>query len=133
MRKFLLTVFCFLGLIASQNAIAQHAVSHDSLNAANSSLSSDENNANTSSIFKINDDIKLYPNPAGDQLNVVFNTDVNVKNIAIYNLIGKMQNVYRVNGNNAGLDISSLPAGVYFVRFIDDQGGVIATRRFTHE
>ncbi|HXS36451.1 MAG TPA: T9SS type A sorting domain-containing protein [Flavipsychrobacter sp.] len=132
MRKFLLTVFCFFGLVASQKAIAQHTVSHDTLSTANSTIASDDN-AGSSSIFKINDDVVLYPNPAKDQLNVVFNEDANIKNIAIYNLIGKMQNVYRVNGNNAGLDISALPSGVYFIRFIDNQGSVIATRRFTHE
>ncbi len=80
------------------------------------------------------ENITLYPNPAKNELNVLFNADADVKIISIYNLIGKAVNVYRLTSNNsAKLDIENMPSGVYFLRMIDSKGQVIATRKFTHQ
>ncbi|OJW82104.1 MAG: hypothetical protein BGO69_16025 [Bacteroidetes bacterium 46-16] len=80
------------------------------------------------------DDITLYPNPAKNELNVLFNPDADVKIISVYNLIGKAVTVYRLTSNNsAKLDIENIPTGIYFLRLIDSKGQVIATRKFTHQ
>lgn len=85
-------------------------------------------------VNRMKDDVVMYPNPAHDELNVIYNGNSSIKNIAVYNLIGKVVNVYKVTGNNnANLDISSIPSGIYFVRLVDAQGHVIATRKFTHQ
>lgn len=87
-------------------------------------------------IAKVNnskDDISLYPNPAQNEVNVTFNRELGVKNVAIYNLVGKQISVYRVNGTSAKLDIERIPAGIYFLRLVDSNGRVVATRRFTHQ
>lgn len=84
-------------------------------------------------VSKNEDNLTLYPNPAINNVNVVFDASLNVKNIAIYNLIGKAVKVYKVNGNSAKLEINDVPSGIYFVRLINAQGQIVATRKFTHQ
>ncbi|HYD21922.1 MAG TPA: T9SS type A sorting domain-containing protein [Flavipsychrobacter sp.] len=85
------------------------------------------------SLSKNNDEVTLYPNPATDDLNVVFGANDGVKNIAVYNVIGKAIVVYKVAGNSAKMDISRLPNGVYFLRLSDAKGQVVSTKRFTKQ
>lgn len=78
-------------------------------------------------------DVVMYPNPAHNELNVLFDGNAGIKNITVYNLIGKAVTVYKVNGNSANMDVSNIPSGIYFIRLIDAQGRVVATRKFTHQ
>lgn len=82
-------------------------------------------------INRTTESVTVYPNPAHSELNVLFDGSV-VKNIAVYNLIGKAVKVFRVSGNSAKLDIDNLPSGIHFINLIDAQGKVVATRKFTH-
>lgn len=84
-------------------------------------------------VTKNDDNISIYPNPAKDDINVVFDGNTGIKNIAIYNLIGKAVSIYKVNGNSAKLNLSSIPSGIYFLRLLDNQGRIVATRKFTHQ
>lgn len=86
-----------------------------------------------SSVSKSADNISIYPNPAKNDINVVFNANSNIKNIAVYNLIGKVVSVYKVYGNSAKLDLSNVPSGIYFMRLVDNVGRTVATRKFTHQ
>lgn len=79
------------------------------------------------------DNIVVYPNPARDEINVLFDRSMDVRNITVYNLIGKAVTVYKVSGNSAKLDIQNIPSGIYFLRMLDAQGHVLATRKFTHQ
>lgn len=89
--------------------------------------------ASINTVGKTTDAVVVYPNPASDELNVLFNEAAGIKNIAIYNLIGKPVMVYKVSDNNsAKLNIGSIPSGVYFLRLFDGQGRVTAIRKFTH-
>ncbi|MCW3121133.1 MAG: hypothetical protein JWQ38_625 [Flavipsychrobacter sp.] len=74
--------------------------------------------------------ISLYPNPAANELNVVSSPASGVKTIALYNMIGKMMNVYKVNDGSANLDISNVPAGIYFAKLYNSTGNTIATKKF---
>lgn len=91
------------------------------------------NTNNVSKIAITREDVVLYPNPAYGEVNVTFNKELGVKNVAIYNLVGKQVSAYRVNGTSAKLDIEKIPAGIYFLRMMDSNGRVVATRRFTHQ
>lgn len=87
-----------------------------------------------STVVSYDDDVELYPNPAHSSVNITFSAASRVKNIAIYNLIGKVVSVYRVTTNNsAKLEIDDLPAGIYFARLTDVNGKLVATRKFTHQ
>lgn len=80
------------------------------------------------------DDVVLYPNPAANELNVVYDASADVKTIAVYNLIGKAMTVYKVTANNsANLNLENLPSGIYFARLINSQGNVVVTRKFTKQ
>jgi hypothetical protein len=81
------------------------------------------------------DDVTLYPNPApGNELNIVYDQSADIKNIAVYNLIGKIVAVYKVTGNNsANLSLETLTPGIYFVRLFNSQGEVVLAKRFTRQ
>ncbi len=84
-------------------------------------------------VFPSTDDIKLYPNPANEDINVVFDANADIKNIAIYNIIGKVMSIYKVTGNSANLTLDGIPAGIYFVRLYNSHGDVVVTRKFTKQ
>lgn len=84
-------------------------------------------------IIKSEDNIVVFPNPAKSSVNVVYGAGMDVKNIGIYNLIGKMVSVYKVGSNSAKLDVENLPSGIYFVRLFNSQGKVVGTRKFTRQ
>lgn len=86
-----------------------------------------------SSISKSDESVTVYPNPAREAVNVVFDDNLNAKTVAVYNLIGKVVSYYRVTGNSAHLDLSDVASGIYFLRLMNVQGEVVATRKFTHQ
>ena len=79
-------------------------------------------------------DLLIYPNPAHDELNVVYDPSADVKTIAVYNIIGKVMTVYKVSDPaGANLNIENIPSGIYFVRFMNSHGEAVVTRRFTKQ
>lgn len=80
-------------------------------------------------------DIAIYPNPAQNHIDLVFNPSSDVKSIAVYNLIGKVVSVYKVtNKNSARCEFNTdMPSGIYVVRVADSKGNVIATRKITRQ
>ena len=115
----------------SQEIYAQDTISGSSKTLTYIAYASSTGIKTTSS----SDDVVLFPNPAREAVNVIFDGRAGVKTIAIYNLIGKMVSpVYKPSGNNsAKIDVNEMPAGVYFIRLMDGQGRVVATRRFVHQ
>ncbi len=85
-------------------------------------------------VVKSTGDITMYPNPATSALNVVFDANADIKNIAVYNIIGKQVNMFRVSGaTSASLNVENLSDGIYFVRLMNSNGEVVATRKFTKQ
>lgn len=66
--------------------------------------------------------IKIYPNPAADILNVQLpdNPDFEIQKISIINMIG--QTVYASAGKTMAIDISSLGTGIYQLLLTTDKG-----------
>jgi hypothetical protein len=81
------------------------------------------------------DDIVMYPMPAGDVLNLVYDDKAGVSMLAIYNMIGKRVGpVYKpATTGSAKLELRDMPNGIYFIKLLNAQGQVIATRRFSHQ
>ncbi len=89
---------------------------------------------NVVNVSRSEDDVVLFPNPARNNLNIVINNNsMGVKSVAVYNLIGKAVSHYRINGNNAKLELTEIPSGIYFVRLMNSKGQVVATRKFTKQ
>jgi len=84
-------------------------------------------------INNFSSDVSLYPNPARDEVNVVYDANADIKNIAVYNIIGKVMAVYKVSGPSANLNLEAMPSGIYFVRLANSYGQVIATKKFTKQ
>lgn len=78
-----------------------------------------------------NNEMVVYPNPAHDELNVVFSGDV--KSLAVYNIIGKVMATYRVTGSSANISLENVPSGIYFLRLLNSQDNVVATKKFTKQ
>ena len=85
-------------------------------------------------VSKVSDEMSLYPNPTNNDINVVYSATANIKTISVYNIIGKAMAIYKpVTDNSANLSLENVPAGIYFVRLINAQGEVVATRKFTKQ
>jgi hypothetical protein len=75
----------------------------------------------------INNDIRVYPNPAVDYIRITDND--NVSKVWIYNILGKRVKAYDVEVSGMKFDIRDLPRGMYIVRLIDNNEELVMTRR----
>ncbi len=66
--------------------------------------------------------IKLYPNPAGNTLNIE-SQDI-IKEIEFYDALGKKAKAITLNKKEATIDISSLAKGNYIINLITDKGKI---------
>ncbi len=80
-----------------------------------------------------NHEISMYPNPAKKEINVIYGYAQESNTICIYNIIGKIVSVYKFDGASANLNIENIPSGIYFLKFIDSKGDVVAVKKFTKE
>jgi Glycosyl hydrolase family 9/Cellulose binding domain/Secretion system C-terminal sorting domain/Divergent InlB B-repeat domain len=71
-----------------------------------------------------NSEIKTYPNPANDFLNVIVSGESKSKEILIYDLFGKIvfQKTLVANAYEEAINMSKLPAGLYKLIYISDAG-----------
>ena len=74
--------------------------------------------------FYLSDGLKIFPNPATNEVYIKNNASVNIDNISLYNLEGRL--VYSSKDTNYGslrkMDVSHLSQGVYFVNISTDYG-----------
>ncbi len=73
------------------------------------------------------DDIKLYPNPAGDYFRI--ENGVNIKDIEIINVLGKTIKTFSAQSQSDNFYIGDLSTGLYLVRMSDKNKSVIKTIR----
>lgn len=59
--------------------------------------------------------IKIYPNPATDNLTLIFPNNISNTEIEIYNLLGEKEIYSKAAGQKTNIDITGLTAGVYFI------------------
>ena len=64
--------------------------------------------------------LSLYPNPATNALQINNPNNVVIKQVKMYNLLGK--EVIQVQGNSKTINVSNLQSGVYFVKLIAQEG-----------
>lgn len=85
-------------------------------------------------VAKPQNEVVLYPNPAQNDVNIVYDPAADVKNITVYNIIGKTMAVYKVsNSSSANLDLGNIPSGLYFARLTNTGGAIVATKKFTKQ
>ncbi len=64
--------------------------------------------------------LSLYPNPVTNVLQINNPNNAVIKQIQVYNLLGK--EVIQVQGNSKTINVSNLQSGVYFVKLITQEG-----------
>lgn len=71
--------------------------------------------------------VTIYPNPAADILTLSHTNNVELKNVIIYDLLGKevLRQEFDTNSSEQTINIASLTAGTYFVKIFSDAGSVI--------
>gem|GEM_PF-3325820 len=77
-------------------------------------------------------DISLYPNPANDNLTVSVNDVADITRMTIYDIYGKQVMQYPIQNKLNHISMSGFAAGTYFIRFYNNAGTPILSRRFTH-
>tara|TARA_Y100000994_G_scaffold237411_1_gene228940 strand:- start:1669 stop:3930 length:2262 start_codon:yes stop_codon:yes gene_type:complete len=82
------------------------------------------NNNNTVINENNNTWLNIYPNPANNQLNIIFNNAINNNTIILFDHLGKVCDNIQVQNIEAGgkitIDVSNLSSGLYFIHLIND-------------
>ncbi len=73
--------------------------------------------------------ISIYPNPATNFISI--NKDENVRDIAIFNLVGRKLKTFQNVEKDEHYDVSDLPMGMYLVQVIDDKKKIVTTQRIS--
>ena len=81
-------------------------------------------------ILTANNQIELYPNPAKNALSVQFGA-VRFDRVIMFTATGSLIEERDINETQMSFDVSNLPSGVYFMRFL--QGKLAVTKRFVKE
>ena len=74
---------------------------------------------------KIRHEVKIYPSPVHDLLNIEFDKEVDDANVYLYAISGKHIKTVRANGFNCILDMSGLYMGLYIVRISSRELNVV--------
>jgi DNA-binding beta-propeller fold protein YncE len=70
-------------------------------------------------------DIQLFPNPTGGELRITNYELRKGGEIAIYNNLGQLQQLATFNSPLSTIDVSRLPAGIYFVKISCDDKVIV--------
>jgi sugar lactone lactonase YvrE len=71
--------------------------------------------------FTIENNLKLYPNPATDIINIEFNQLTNPK-LEVYDINGRVLLNQKLNNTTSQIDIASYPMGVYLFKITSEEG-----------
>lgn len=62
----------------------------------------------------------VYPNPSSSSINIIFNESITKLNYELINSLGQVIKNKRLKSNS--IDISSIPAGIYFLKITNENG-----------
>lgn len=69
--------------------------------------------------------VQLYPNPAGDHLNISVNRNNAKLAVKIYNLLGGIMNNFIMDNNQQQINLSGYSKGLYFIHINDGNESVL--------
>lgn len=128
-------VFTVLNTIALTATYTEYTVNFGSYNGTDTFLAFRHNTNSSSSSVYIDDvkweialdlatidfditNLKYYPNPVKDVLNLTYTKDIS--KIAVYNLLGQKMIESAVNSTSAKIDMSALSNGSYILKFTSE-------------
>ena len=81
----------------------------------------------SNTLIDVIQNLVLYPNPTNGKLRIE-NGELTIEGVEVYDVYGKLLQTLTVNDVAADLDVTHLPAGLYFARIRTDNG--VVTKRF---
>ena len=72
--------------------------------------------------FEFSTYFTLYPNPAGETLNIKTKENIKISSLNIYDISGRLVQTISNPETNLGIDVSSLKTGNYFLKINSDNG-----------
>ena len=81
------------------------------------------NDDDNESIEELSSAINVYPNPVSDKLYI--ETETVVKEVVIYDVYGRQQELSAVSGQQSVIDVANLNSGVYFVKVVTENGEIV--------
>ena len=66
----------------------------------------------------LSSDVRVFPNPTTGAFNVVFNSDLTIERLNIMSLLGRVVYTSQMPQKRNQIDLSDMPAGIYFVEAI---------------
>ena len=72
--------------------------------------------------FEFSNDFTLYPNPVNEILNIVGTKEIEVKSIAVYDILGQLVLAFPNVKVISEIDVSNLKTGNYFIKINSDKG-----------
>jgi hypothetical protein len=76
--------------------------------------------------------VSLHPNPVRDRVRVMTSSNAPVRQVQLYNLVGKVVQTVDLGSsmNTFDLDLTTLQEGMYFARMFNASGELVASKRF---
>ena len=81
------------------------------------------NDDDNESIEELSSAINVYPNPVSDKLYI--ETETVVKEVVIYDVYGRQQELSAISGQQSVIDVANLNSGVYFVKVVTENGEIV--------
>lgn len=72
--------------------------------------------------FEFSNYFNLFPNPAGDVLNIQIKNTIELNSLSVYNTLGQLVLVIPEVSQVDAIDVSNLKTGSYFIKLITDKG-----------
>ena len=76
-----------------------------------------------SNIEVAENDFVIYPNPVNDRLYI--ETETEVKEVVVYDIFGRRQELSAVSHQPSAIDVSNLNSGIYFVKVVTSEGEIV--------
>ena len=77
--------------------------------------------------------IKIYPNPAGNQVFISCNTNFNTLKLEITNMNGQLISAHKLSNSESFIDLSAYQPGAYIFRLTDENGKQVAAQKVIKE
>lgn len=74
-----------------------------------------------------------YPNPAGQEVNVLYSKASGVSKVELLSLYGQTIGQYQAGNEVTKINLENVSAGIYFVRLLNVQGQQLGTIRVDHK
>ena len=78
--------------------------------------------------------VAVSPNPASDQVTVSYEPTAKIRVLAIYDMTGReVSSMKAISDQSSSINVSNLASGMYFIRFVNANGEIVAIKRLTRK